>query len=149
VTDDPVTVSRSSETASSIARAATSKGQITCARAFAVARRLGISPADLGAEADALGIAVSRCQLGLFGYGSKAEGKSKIVRATELVPAALAAHLAAASEPGGSLTCAELWAVARQARVGRLAAACAAEGLGIRVSVCQLGCFKPRPPVRR
>ena len=123
-------------------------GQITCPRAFALARRLGISPAEAGAAADDLGVRVSRCQLGLFGYGSKADGKNKIVQAMDPVPSGLAARLLAAAGERGAVTCAQVWDVARQARIGRLAAAGAAQGLGIHVSECQLGCFKPRPPAR-
>jgi hypothetical protein len=38
-----------------------------------------------------------------------------------------------------------VWTVARQSRISRLQAAGAAEGLGLKVNECQLGCFKPRP----
>ena len=123
--------------------------EITCPRAFALARRLGVSPAAVGAAADDLGVRVQRCQLGLFGYGSKAEGKSKIVKAMDPVPPGLAARLRRGRGRARSVTCAELWEVARQAHVGRLAAAGAAQGLDIHISECQLGCFKPRPPARR
>lgn len=121
------------------------QGQVPCARACHLARRLGVSLAEVGAAADASGVRISRCQLGLFGYGSKAEGKSKIVQAMDAAPAALAARLRDAVDERGRLTCSAVWAVARQSRIGRLQAACAAEGLGLHVEDCQLGCFKPRP----
>lgn len=124
-------------------------GEITCPRAFALARRLGVPPAAVGAAADDLGVRVQRCQLGLFGYGSKAEGKSKIVKAIDPVPPALAERLRTAAGDAGAVTCAEVWEVARQAHTGRLAVAGAAQGLDIHISECQLGCFKPRPPARR
>jgi len=120
-------------------------GQLPCVRAFQLARRLGVSPAEVGAAADAAGVHVSRCQLGLFGYGPKAEGKSKIVRTMNPVPATLAEKLQAAVDPTGRLACSAVWDVARQARISRLDAAGAVEGLGLRVTECQLGCFKPGP----
>jgi hypothetical protein len=121
------------------------QGQVPCARACQLSRRLGVPLAEIGAVADAAGVRISRCQLGLFGYGSKAVGKSKIVRARDAVPPALAERLRGEVDERGKLTCSAVWAVARQSRVSRLRAAGAAEGLGLQVRDCQLGCFKPRP----
>jgi hypothetical protein len=121
------------------------KGQVACVRAFLLARRLGVTPADVGAAADASGVRISRCQLGLFGYGSKVEGKSKIMRAMDAVPPGLAERLRGARDERGNLTCAAVWAVARQSHISRLQAAGAAQGLGLHVKDCQLGCFKPMP----
>lgn len=117
-------------------------GRLPCPRAFLIARRLGVTPAQVGAAADAAGISISNCQLGLFGYGSKAEGKHKIVQAMNPVPEALAGRLTAAGDAQGRITCAAVWEVARRSRVSRLTAASAAEGLGLRIVDCQLGCFK-------
>ena len=123
------------------------QGQVQCTRACHLARRLGVTLAEVGAAADASGVRISRCQLGLFGYGSKAEGKSKIVQAVDAAPPAIAARLRGAVDERGRLTCSAVWAVARQSRISRLRAAGAAEGLGLRVEDCQLGCFKPRPKI--
>ena len=130
------------------AEGADHEGSMACPRAFVLARRLGVTPAVVGAAADDLGVRVTRCQLGLFGYGSKAEGKSKIIRAMDPVPPGLAARARSAAADRGGLTCAEVWEIARQSRMGRLAAAGAVQGLGLRVTECQLGCFKPRPPAK-
>jgi hypothetical protein len=123
------------------------QGQVPCARACQLARRLGVPLADIGAAADASGVRISRCQLGLFGYGSKAEGKSKIVETLDPVPPALAECLRGEVDGRGRLSCSAVWAVARQSRISRLRAAGAVQGLGFRVDDCQLGCFKPRPKV--
>ena len=121
------------------------QGQVTCAKACQVARRLGVSLAEVGAAADSSGVRISHCQLGLFGYGSKAEGKSKIVQTMDPVPLALAERLRCARDENGRLNCAAVWAVARRSRISRLQAAGAAQGLDLHVDDCQLGCFKPRP----
>jgi hypothetical protein len=121
------------------------QGQITCARAFQLARRLNVSPEEVGAAADSSGVRITHCQLGLFGYGSKAEGKSKIVQAMQSVPPALAQRLVGARDKDGNLTCAAVWSASRQSRLSRLRAAGAAQGMGLHVKDCQLGCFKPRP----
>jgi hypothetical protein len=85
-------------------------------------------------------IRVSRCQLGLFGYGDKALGQHRIVTPMHAVPPGLEAALRAAA-PGGRLTCADAWRVAETLGLARLAVSGAAETLGLKVVRCQLGCF--------
>ena len=53
------------------------EGELACADAHTIAAELGQSPAQLGKEVNrASDLRFNRCQLGLFGYGLKAEGKS-------------------------------------------------------------------------
>jgi hypothetical protein len=118
-------------------------GQLHCAAAFAIAHRLGIEPLAVGQAATAAGIRINRCQLGLFGYGPKSEGKHKIVHAMEEVPAHLAARLRTAAGDDG-ITCAAIWQVADELGYKRIEASSAVEAIGIRISRCQLGCF-PHP----
>lgn len=47
-------------------RAELQDGRLPCARAWAIARRLGLGRLDLGQAADALKVPISRCQLGCF-----------------------------------------------------------------------------------
>jgi len=62
-------------------------GEVACADAHRIAEHFGLTPQQVGELLDELSLRVTRCQLGLFGYGSKAEGKSKIVlRATNVPP---------------------------------------------------------------
>ncbi len=118
-------------------------GRLPCAQAFLLVRTLAVEPLAVGEAADAAGVRISRCQLGLFGYGPKAAGKHKIVHAADSVPEHLAAEIRAnACEHG--ITCAALWQVAHHLGISRLEAASAVEAMGLRVTVCQLGCF-PRP----
>jgi hypothetical protein len=93
--------------------------------------------------ADEAGIRISHCQLGLFGYGPKAEGRHKIVHPMDDVPQRLSAHVRAAAG-GKGIPCAAVWEVADGLGFTRLEAGSAAEAMGLRVSDCQLGCF-PRP----
>ncbi len=118
-------------------------GRLSCAQAHAIANRLGIDPLRVGEAANEAGIRISHCLLGLFGYGSKAEGRHKIVRPMDAVPEELAARLRAAAE-GNGITCAAVWQVADELGIGRMKAAETVEALGLRVSVCQLGCFPRR-----
>jgi len=118
-------------------------GQLACNQAHAIARILGRDPLEVGFAASELDIRISRCMLGLFGYGPRAEGKHKIVQAMDEVPERLAARLRAEAE-GGNITCASIWKVADGLGYKRIEASSAVETLGLKVSRCQLGCF-PRP----
>jgi hypothetical protein len=118
-------------------------GKLGCAEAHALAAEYGLEPLVVGQAADAAGVRVFRCQLGLFGYGPKSEGKHKIVQPMETVPRELADRLRSATGPEG-ISCRDVWQIAAEMGIARLEASGAVEALGLRVSTCQLGCF-PRP----
>jgi len=118
-------------------------GKLPCTQAHAVAHILGVSPLEVGTAATKADIRISRCQLGLFGYGPKAKGKHKIVHPMEDVPERLAARLRALAKEDG-ISCIAIWQTADKLGYQRLEASSAVEAMGLRVSRCQLGCF-PRP----
>ena len=121
-------------------RAALVEGQLPCPEAFRIAAALRVKPADVGRTADALGVRVSRCQLGLFGYGPKAEGKHRIVQPLPQVPPAVSEAIHASLQEG-RLPCAVAWSLAKRLGMAKLEISGAAEALQIRISCCQLGCF--------
>jgi hypothetical protein len=118
-------------------------GKLPCNQAFAIAQILNVDPLTVGMAANEAGIHISHCQLGLFGYGPKAQGKHKIVHPMEEVPAQLAARLRALCTDDG-ITCSAIWQVADGLGYKRIEASSAVEAMGLKVSRCQLGCF-PRP----
>ena len=118
-------------------------GRLACNQAFGIARALEIDPLTVGLAANDAGIRISSCQLGLFGYGPKAEGKHKIVHAMDEVPERLAARLRAGAD-GEGITCTTVWQVADGLGTRRIEASSAVEAMGLSVSRCQLACF-PRP----
>ena len=122
-------------------RSALVDGQLPCAKAFVIARQLGVEPIKVGEEANALGIRLSKCQLGLFGYGPKAEGKHRRVKAMQNVPPGLAQAIRAAVGPDGKMTCVAAWRMAKELHLPKQTASNAAEGLGVRIAPCQLGAF--------
>jgi hypothetical protein len=116
-------------------------GEVACADAHIVVKTLAIEPIELGKAVNrALGLRFNRCQLGLFGYGLKAEGKHKIVVAAAIIPpeieAALRAHLV-----NNTVSCLDVWQVAEQFKYPRLGLANIVQALGFKVAPCQLGCF--------
>jgi hypothetical protein len=118
-------------------------GKLPCNQAMAIAQNLDIDPETVGLAANEAEIRISGCQLGLFGYGPKAEGKHKIVKPMEQVPAHLAARLRDQADDD-RITCAAIWKVADGLGLRRMDASSAVEALGLSVSRCQLACF-PRP----
>lgn len=129
------------ETISDAIRDALVDGQLPCATAFVIAKQLGVEPIKVGQEADALEIRLSKCQLGLFGYGPKAEGKHRRVKPMQNVPPKLAQAIRAALEPNGKLTCLSAWRIAAELHLPKQKVSDAAEGLGVRIVLCQLGAF--------
>jgi len=113
-------------------------GRLPCAYAFRIAAENGRTPAEVGAEADRLDVRISRCQLGLFGYDPF--GAKGLARKLEQVPGDVTVSLRSAQEDG-RIACVDLWRIAEDHGLPRLAVACAAETLDLRVTPCQLGCF--------
>jgi hypothetical protein len=112
------------------------EGMLRCAVAFRIAEELSVTPLEVGETADALEVRLSRCQLGLFGYGEK---KSIVEPAEEVAP-----ELEQAIREGlieERLLCAEAWDIAARFRMPKLHVANAAEKLRIRIKQCQLGAF--------
>jgi len=117
------------------------KGELACADAHAIAAKLNIAPIDVGNAINrGTNLRFNRCQLGLFGYGSKAEGKSKIVLKAVNIPDEIRAALLAQAV-NGRIPCQTVWDLAEQFKYPRLGMANVCEALGLRVAPCQLGCF--------
>ncbi|OGO06983.1 MAG: hypothetical protein A2Y73_00245 [Chloroflexi bacterium RBG_13_56_8] len=115
-------------------------GELACVDAHALAERMGISPREVGRAVNRTETRFSRCQLGLFGYGPKAEGKSKIILKAAHVPEDIGAILRARSVDG-RIACLAAWEIADQFKYPRLGIANIIEALGLKVTPCQLGCF--------
>ena len=115
-------------------------GKLPCAAAFRIAQELAIPPGEIGDLATRMDIRVSLCQLGLFGYGPKAQGLQKIVRPAELVSPALETALRERTT-NESITCTDTWAIAKRLRIPKMEAAAAIEAMGLRLIQCQLHCF--------
>ena len=111
-----------------------------CIAAHAVAWETGSTPQQVADVLNDLGIRVTQCQLGLFGYGPKAEGKSKLVRPMPAIDPELKARLEAKA-PKGAISCRAIWDIADELRIERLVVGNTADALGLRITPCQLKCF--------
>ena len=116
-------------------------GQVSCRDAHAIAAELGIPPLEVGLAINrATDLRFYRCQLGLFGYESKAEGRHKIAMAAPFVPPEMQAAVEGLAE-GGAISCAEVWALAQRFEYPRLGVANIVEAMGLKLRRCQIGCF--------
>jgi len=113
-------------------------GKLPCARAFALAEKIGVNPIDIGRVATEESIKISHCQLGLFGYpdGERPVQEMKD-RVTDELRLAVTARLV-----DGKLPCVVAWQIASDLKIPKMYVSAAAEELNIRVRACQLGCFR-------
>ena len=112
------------------------EGSLTCAAAHRTAEELGISPSEIGIQADLLELRITQCQMGLFGYG---KGKKKIDPGIQ-VDQNLWERLEKEGKDG-RISCARCWEIAREFKMKKLDVGSACEKLGLRVKPCQLGAF--------
>ena len=116
------------------------EGKLPCAMAFRVAHDLEVEPLLVGRTADEMGVKLNRCQLGMFGYGPKAEGKHKIVKPAGSVSPELEEAIRQRLEEG-RISCRMVWEVAAELELPKMDVSAAVEALGIKLVHCQLGAF--------
>jgi hypothetical protein len=115
---------------------ATSDHKISCAAAFTIARRLKVSPGEVGVTIDLLEIPVFKCQLGLFGYGPPDKGVTAAKTVSPALKAAIRESLVKEKLP-----CASAWGIAAKFKIAKREISSACEALKIKISFCQLGTF--------
>lgn len=118
--------------------AVSKEGRISCAAALSAASRSGITPAEAGNLLDEMGTRIETCQLGLFGYGP---GKQKRIHIPDEISTDVAAWITSSAEARGHITCAEIFAKAKDEGLSRSLLAGACEKMGVKIRTCQLGAF--------
>ncbi len=113
-----------------------SDGKITCTAAHEIADKFNISPIEVGVNMDLLEIRLSKCQLGLFGYGKQ----KKIVKPAEKIAHELE-KVIKQSISDGRISCAACWDAAGKVGCSKLDVSCACEALKVKISPCRLGAF--------
>jgi len=119
-------------------RESAANGDLPCALAHRLAESCAVLPQAVGESADAMGIRITHCQLGLFGYD--AFGEKRLTRGLKAIPTELERDLRQACTDG-RLTCAAAWLLADERGLPRLLLGSIAETLDVRICDCQLGCF--------
>ena len=110
---------------------------ISCADAHAIAIKLKVSPAEIGAAIDLLEVRICRCQLGLFGYG----GKKKIPDLPGPVNPEMESAIRS-SVVNGRIACATAWEIAKRFAVSKATVSAVCDMIKVKISACQLGSFR-------
>ena len=121
-------------------RAAANEDPLSCALAHKLALEWKVTPEELGVAARELGIRITRCQMGLFGYGPKGTPSYRVVQPADHVPEALSVEVQAALIDG-RLPCRVAWELGRRHGLAYRRIGDVLEALGIKVRPCQLGQF--------
>jgi hypothetical protein len=116
-------------------------GTISCATAMQIAEKSEVAPEDIGRTLDAMGIHLTRCQIGLFGYPGHAKGWTQDGTADLPEPTGLSDDLNGVADPSGFLTCPVIWEKADLFGITRLQAGYIADRTGRKIIGCQLGAF--------
>jgi hypothetical protein len=109
---------------------------ISCKKAEEIAGEVGFALEETGKAIDILNINITKCQLGLFGYG---ETKKIVQPAKEVAPELKESITSALKD--GRLPCAAAWEIAEKFKISRMKVCAAAEALEIKIKPCQLGAF--------
>jgi hypothetical protein len=112
------------------------EGEMPCAAAFAIAEKIKVSPREVGFTADELGISLTKCQLGLFGY----RPEKRVAKPAESVAPPLEGAIRS-SVSNGRLPCQAAWEIAERLHLKKMEVASACEALKIKIGPCQLGAF--------
>ncbi len=113
-------------------------GAVTCAAAHRIAGELKLPPAEIGKAIDLLDYKISKCQIGLFGYGHGADKKVVEPKAPENQQLEAAIREALVDE---KLSCRDAWGIASRFKIPKMAVSNACEALEIKIKPCQLGAF--------
>jgi hypothetical protein len=114
----------------------TIEAKMPCAVAFKIAQETNLPTAEVGTALDLLEIKISKCQLGIFGYGKDNKFIKPMETVTETLQKAINDNL-----KGGKLGCREAWNIAEKLEISRMDVASACDTLRIKISSCQLGAF--------
>ena len=114
-----------------------SEQKISCAAAFSVVEELDVDPSDIGVALDSQEISITKCQLGLFGYGLE----KKAVKPADHVPQDVerAVREVVINE---RMMCQDAWKMAERFGLKKMEISSICEALKIKIRSCQLGAFK-------
>ena len=112
------------------------KNNITCKKAEEIAGETGFSIEETGRAIDILNIKITKCQLGLFGYGET----GKIVQPAKEIAPELKESITSALKDG-NLSCVTAWEIAKKLNIPRMKVCAACEAMEVKIKPCQLGAF--------
>jgi len=111
-------------------------GEMACATAFEIAAAFGIIASEVGKALDLTETRITKCQLGLFGYGPGI----KLLKTSDAITPEMEKTIRGRLVDS-KLSCAAAWEIAKEFHVPKMDVSSACEVLGVRVKPCQLGAF--------
>ena len=111
-------------------------GEVTCAVAHKIAEEFGLSPAEIGKAIDLLEFRITKCQLGLFGYGPQKKAVEPQAPESRQLEEAIRDAL-----EDETLACRDAWSIASRLNIPKMTVSAACEALEIKIKPCQLGAF--------
>ena len=116
------------------------ENHISCAEVHVIAKSFNVSPSVVGVQADLIELRLTRCILGLFGYGQGKKEKGKNLD-PHVTPSPELQELILRRAHDKRLSCLECWEIARDLKLKRVHVSSACEKMGIKITPCQLGAF--------
>ncbi len=110
--------------------------KISCAAAHKIATDLKVTPKAVGTAIDLIEYRITKCQLGLYGYGPQ----KKIVKPAKKVSSALEKAIYQAMK-NNRLACLTCWQIADGLHLSKMDVSAACEALDVKLCNCQLGAF--------
>jgi len=113
-----------------------SNEELACPAAFEAAEQAGVQAQEIGNYADTLNIRLVKCQLGLFGYNPEKKIVGPVQPVDPELKDAISGELI-----DNRLSCKIAWDIASRLKISKTEVSGACEGLGIKITKCQLGAF--------
>ena len=111
-------------------------GKMPCGSALEAAVEWNMPTMTLGHYADYLRFPLTRCQIGLFGYGKG----TKLVKVLESVDPVLA-DAVRSKTTDNIIRCEDVFAIAEEKNVDKVDVGSVCQTLGIKIKHCRLGAF--------
>ena len=114
----------------------TSENMISCTKAFSIVEKMNIDPSEAGFTIDSLEISLTKCQLGLYGYGPDRKAIKPMDNVSDDLADAIKERL-----KDGRLPCKSAWEIAMKFNIAKMDVSSVCEALKIKITACQLGAF--------
>lgn len=111
-------------------------GYLSCSVAFKLADQLGLSNGEMGRYADVLDLRLTKCRIGLFGYGKGV----KLVKQLELVDTVLESRVDQFVK-NERVNCEDVLKVADEFKISPVQVGSVCQTRGIKIKNCCLGAF--------
>lgn len=112
------------------------EGKMPCASAFSTAEEWGIPTRTLGLYADFHKFQITRCQIGLFGYGKGV----KLVKKLDALDPEIEKAVRSRTQDN-IMTCDDVFAIAKEMKVSKVDVGSVCQTLDIKIKKCRFGAF--------